>query len=70
MAIALYWDDREDVLIWNRIDADKLRSKKYPQPDHYKVTPDDIDLLVYLHNEIVIPASADYPPTADPKPAA
>ena len=40
-------------------EVDKLRGKRYPKPEAYMVDPLDLDLLRYLHDEVLAPASQD-----------
>ena len=57
--IEIFWEDRIHRIFTMR-QADLLRGQKYPVPYKYALRPDDIELLTYLHNEVIVPASADF----------
>ena len=52
------------ILVGTTRDADKLRGSKYTALDSYELLASDYSLLEYLHNEALIPATADAPHTA------
>jgi len=56
--IVIYWYDRAKA-INTKHDADKLRGLRFPMPERYDLSPEDFELFVYLHNEIILPASTN-----------